>query len=163
MKANDRAIVDALLRNDFLSFMRLVMSVLNPGARFLLNWHLDALAYHLELVRQGRITRLIINMPPRYLKSKVRIPPGNGFFRPEITWPMCPPISGQRQTETTGTERKAAISATQPSFREISAIAGVNGGRTRTRTLDPLIKSQLLYQLSYAPGLPLATAKGPVV
>ncbi len=24
------------------------------------------------------------------------------------------------------------------------------GGRTRTRTLDPLIKSQLLYQLSYA-------------
>ena len=31
---------------------------------------------------------------------------------------------------------------------------GINGGRTRTRTLDPLIKSQLLYQLSYAPGLP---------
>lgn len=28
------------------------------------------------------------------------------------------------------------------------------GGRTRTRTLDPLIKSQLLYQLSYAPNLP---------
>ncbi len=26
------------------------------------------------------------------------------------------------------------------------------GGCTRTRTLDPLIKSQLLYQLSYAPG-----------
>ena len=26
------------------------------------------------------------------------------------------------------------------------------GGRTRIRTLDPLIKSQLLYQLSYAPG-----------
>jgi hypothetical protein len=26
-----------------------------------------------------------------------------------------------------------------------------SGGRTRTRTLDPLIKSQLLYQLSYAP------------
>jgi hypothetical protein len=25
------------------------------------------------------------------------------------------------------------------------------GGRTRARTWDPLIKSQLLYQLSYAP------------
>ena len=35
--------------------------------------------------------------------------------------------------------------------REISTNDGVNGGRTRTRTLDPLIKSQLLYQLSYAP------------
>src|SRR5215510_12075812 len=33
------------------------------------------------------------------------------------------------------------------------------GGRTRTRTLDPLIKSQLLYQLSYAPG-PAAVARG---
>ena len=29
------------------------------------------------------------------------------------------------------------------------------GGRTRTRTWDPLIKSQLLYQLSYAPGSPM--------
>jgi hypothetical protein len=26
------------------------------------------------------------------------------------------------------------------------------GGRSRTRTYDPLIKSQLLYHLSYAPG-----------
>jgi hypothetical protein len=27
----------------------------------------------------------------------------------------------------------------------------MSGGRTRARTSDPLIKSQLLYQLSYAP------------
>jgi hypothetical protein len=32
------------------------------------------------------------------------------------------------------------------------------GGRTRARTWDPLIKSQLLYQLSYAPGC-LASGK----
>ena len=32
-------------------------------------------------------------------------------------------------------------------------VAGGGGGRTRTRTLDPLIKSQLLYQLSYAPSV----------
>src|SRR3974390_1058294 len=32
----------------------------------------------------------------------------------------------------------------------------VIGGRTRARTWDPLIKSQLLYQLSYAPVLPSA-------
>ncbi len=29
----------------------------------------------------------------------------------------------------------------------------MGGGRTRARTWDPLIKSQLLYQLSYAPGM----------
>ena len=30
------------------------------------------------------------------------------------------------------------------------AVADRNGGRTWARTKDPLIKSQLLYQLSYA-------------
>ena len=30
-------------------------------------------------------------------------------------------------------------------------VAVLNGGRAETRTLGPLIKSQLLYQLSYAP------------
>ena len=39
---------------------------------------------------------------------------------------------------------------------------GINGGRTRTRTWDPLIKSQLLYQLSYAPKMP-PRPKGPVL
>src|SRR5882757_9683944 len=34
------------------------------------------------------------------------------------------------------------------------------GGRTRTRTWDPLLKSQLLYQLSYAPEN-AAPPKGP--
>ena len=33
-------------------------------------------------------------------------------------------------------------------------VCGEIGGRTRARTWDPLIKSQLLYQLSYAPGSP---------
>ena len=40
-------------------------------------------------------------------------------------------------------------------FEAVKAKSSLNfsrlfGGRTRTRTLDPLIKSQLLYQLSYA-------------
>ena len=34
----------------------------------------------------------------------------------------------------------------------IGQILDGDGGRTRARTWDPLIKSQLLYQLSYAPG-----------
>ena len=37
-----------------------------------------------------------------------------------------------------------------------------DGGRTRTRTLGPLIKSQLLYQLSYAPpNRPLGSGRPP--
>ena len=33
----------------------------------------------------------------------------------------------------------------------LGEINGFDGGRTQARTVDPLIKSQLLYQLSYAP------------
>ena len=36
-------------------------------------------------------------------------------------------------------------------WKNISDSMAFDGGRTRARTLDPLIKSQLLYQLSYAP------------
>jgi hypothetical protein len=44
-------------------------------------------------------------------------------------------MSAERQTETTRTDRKAAISADPPSLREISEIAGViGGGCSRSRT-----------------------------
>ena len=36
-------------------------------------------------------------------------------------------------------------------WEEREKLSEINGGRTRARTWDPLIKSQLLYQLSYAP------------
>ena len=45
------------------------MLTLNPGAPFLPNWHIEAICYQLERIRRGEITRLIINMPPRSLKS----------------------------------------------------------------------------------------------
>jgi predicted phage terminase large subunit-like protein len=66
---NKQDFVNALLRSDFKSFLYRCMQILNPGADFLPNWHIDAIAYQLERVRSGEITRLIINLPPRYLKS----------------------------------------------------------------------------------------------
>jgi predicted phage terminase large subunit-like protein len=61
--------VDAILRNDFEIFLERCLLSLNPGAPFLPNWHIQAIAYQLDRVRRGEITRLIINLPPRYLKS----------------------------------------------------------------------------------------------
>jgi predicted phage terminase large subunit-like protein len=62
-------IVEAACRRDFASFLRKCFHTLSPSAAFQMNWHVLALAYHLELVMRGEITRLIINLPPRYLKS----------------------------------------------------------------------------------------------
>src|SRR5208337_1816811 len=42
---------------------------LNPRAELLLNWHLEVIAAKLEACRLGKIRRLVINLPPRHLKS----------------------------------------------------------------------------------------------
>ena len=51
------------------AFVRKVFSALAPGQTFVRSWHLEAIAYQLERLRRGEIRRLIINMPPRSLKS----------------------------------------------------------------------------------------------
>src|SRR5260221_11648029 len=38
-------------------------------SKFHMNWHIEVLAAKLEDVRQGRCKRLIVNIPPRHLKS----------------------------------------------------------------------------------------------
>ena len=69
MTCPDRVLLNAILRTDFQAFLQRCFMTLNPGATFLPNWHIEALAYHLELVRGGKIQRLMINLPPRHLKS----------------------------------------------------------------------------------------------
>ena len=59
----------ALLRNDFLAFIHRSFLELNPTTEFKYNWHLEVIAHELEQVRRGLNNRLIINVPPRSLKS----------------------------------------------------------------------------------------------
>ncbi len=61
--------LQAILRHDFMSFTQKVFQTLTPGQRFVPGYYLDAIAYRLEQVRRGEIKRLIINLPPRSLKS----------------------------------------------------------------------------------------------
>jgi hypothetical protein len=61
--------VEAACRSDFLSFFHSCFHILEPGSTLKMNWHHEAIAYHLELVRRGVISRLIIAAPPRILKS----------------------------------------------------------------------------------------------
>src|ERR1700738_1007779 len=61
--------VDYILRTNFECFLQMCFLHLNPGVPYLPNWHIKAIAYQLDRIRSGELTRLIINMPPRYLKS----------------------------------------------------------------------------------------------
>ena len=58
-----------LMRNGLVPFTRMVFEIVAPGERLHLNWHVRAIAHALEQVRQGKLKRLIITVPPRHLKS----------------------------------------------------------------------------------------------
>jgi hypothetical protein len=61
--------INALLRTEFCSFIERSFYELNPESKYLHNWHIEIIAQELEKCRQGETTRLIINVPPRSLKS----------------------------------------------------------------------------------------------
>jgi predicted phage terminase large subunit-like protein len=52
-------------------FVREAWHVLEPQARYVPNWHIDAICAHLEAVSDGRINRLLINVPPGSSKSLI--------------------------------------------------------------------------------------------
>ena len=67
--SKNKADLNAVLRNDPLAFLEKCFHTLNPGREFYQNWHHAATIHQLERCRKGKTTRLMINMPPRHLKS----------------------------------------------------------------------------------------------
>jgi predicted phage terminase large subunit-like protein len=60
---------NVLTRVDFNVFIERVFLELNGSTPYCENFHIGVIAAKLEAVRRGEITRLIINVPPRSLKS----------------------------------------------------------------------------------------------
>ncbi len=52
-------------------FVREAWHILEPEAVYVHNWHIDAICEHLEAVTDGRINRLLINVPPGSSKSLI--------------------------------------------------------------------------------------------
>src|SRR5579864_4054381 len=50
-------------------FVRQAWHVVEPSTIFVPGWHIDAIIEHLEAVSAGRIRSLLINVPPRHMKS----------------------------------------------------------------------------------------------
>ena len=61
--------IKALYRSNFPAFLKFAFRELNPNQQLIDTWHIDVLAGYLERVAKGEITRLVINLPPRSLKS----------------------------------------------------------------------------------------------
>jgi predicted phage terminase large subunit-like protein len=80
-RADPRLILDELDRIDaeesLKSFIQLTWPILEPGREFVSGWHIDAICDHLQAVTDGKITRLLINVPPGFMKS----------LTTEVFWP----------------------------------------------------------------------------
>ncbi|WP_082525043.1 phage terminase large subunit [Pseudorhodoferax sp. Leaf274] len=58
-----------LCKRSLAQFARRAWHVLEPAAELKWGWALDAICLHLEAVTDGRITRLLMNVPPGSMKS----------------------------------------------------------------------------------------------
>jgi predicted phage terminase large subunit-like protein len=68
-KMTNQSEINAVLRTDPTAFMERTFVTLNGGVSYLPNWHIETIAYHLDLCRQKKIKRLIVTLPPRSMKS----------------------------------------------------------------------------------------------
>jgi len=66
---SDGDLLRAMLREDFYSFVQKVFETVSPGDVFSRNWSIEAVCHAITGIIRGDSTRLIINIPPRNLKS----------------------------------------------------------------------------------------------
>lgn len=68
---------DVILRSDFEAFVQKAFQVVHPSDKIAWGWHIRAICWKLHLVRSDQMPRLILNLPPRSLKS----------FIVSVAWP----------------------------------------------------------------------------
>ena len=69
MSTLERELIRLKTRNDLSTFIHRTFQTVAPAQPSLHNWHIDAMAWHLEQCAIGAIKRLVITLPPRYGKS----------------------------------------------------------------------------------------------
>lgn len=62
-------VLNIILRNDLYFYIKKAFYEVTGGEKFIDSWHLELMCDTLEQCRKGKIKRLIINVPPRSLKS----------------------------------------------------------------------------------------------
>lgn len=57
------------MRGHLSPFIKKVFATVDPSAVYKHNWHIDLISEYLEACYHGEIRQLVINMPPRFMKS----------------------------------------------------------------------------------------------
>ena len=69
MQKNILDLQKIIYKNNLSYFIQRSFYIINQGTNYIHNWHIDAISETLNEVYKGNLKRVIINMPPRYLKS----------------------------------------------------------------------------------------------
>jgi predicted phage terminase large subunit-like protein len=69
--ADLEALDAAIAEKDFYEFVKLAWHVVEPGKTFRDNWHIYMICQALERVQRRELRRVIINIPPRCMKSTI--------------------------------------------------------------------------------------------
>jgi predicted phage terminase large subunit-like protein len=140
----DQALVlNALLRQHLSAFVERVFAELNPGVPYLPNWHIEAIEEQLIRCLRGEVTRLIITMPPRSLKSicaSVAFPawalgnaPNTEIICASYAQPLASELSrATRRVMRSPWYRRAFPRARLERATEDRLITTLNGGRMAT-------------------------------
>lgn len=73
------------MKRSFKRFIREAWHVVEPSTPLVDGWHIDVIADHLQAVTEGRIKRLLINIPPGFMKSLI-----TAVFWPAWSWSRRP-------------------------------------------------------------------------
>lgn len=66
-----RSLLADRLASDFAAFVKKAWPIIHPTRPLVWSWHYDLLCEYLTAVKQRKVTRLIINVPPRTAKSTI--------------------------------------------------------------------------------------------
>jgi hypothetical protein len=78
-------------RRSLYAFVKKFWNVVEPGTEYIDNWHIEAICEHLQAVTEGKIKRLVINVPFRTAKSTITSvlwPAWVWINKPEHQW-LC--------------------------------------------------------------------------
>lgn len=78
-------LAQAACEKSLYKFTEVMWEFVEPANKFVGNWHLEAIADHLEAVTNNEITRLLINIPPGTMKSLM-----TDVFWPAWEWIQAP-------------------------------------------------------------------------
>jgi hypothetical protein len=87
LKLELRLVDQSLAQDSLAEFVKQAWHIVEPAAPLSWNWHLDLICEWLEQVAAGKTTRLIVNVPPRSMKSTLI-----SIMFPMWTWATKPMV-----------------------------------------------------------------------